>query len=81
MLVILKKQLILTNYTRKLDLIYKYNKLKTYSKKEDIKKWLKDWENMFIDRKKLKILEVVDKHSLFNFIYTISVIDSSYIST
>ena len=36
---------------------------------------------MFIDRKKLKIPEVVDKCSLFDFIYVISIIDSSYVST
>src|SRR5439155_23305248 len=47
MLVALKKRLALTDYTRKLDLARKYNKLKTYSKREDVKKWLKDWENMF----------------------------------
>ena len=35
-LVALKKRLALTNYTRKLDLARKYNKLKTYSKREDV---------------------------------------------
>ena len=70
-----------TNYTRKLKLAYKYNKLKTYSKREDVEKWLKDWETMFTDRKKLKIPEVVDERSLFDFTHAISVIDSGYAST
>src|SRR5436305_15237973 len=38
MLVALKKRLAPTNYTRKLDLAQKYNKLKTYSKRENIEK-------------------------------------------
>jgi hypothetical protein len=42
MLVALKKRLASTDYTRKLDLARKYNKLKKFSKKEDIEKWLKD---------------------------------------
>src|SRR5436189_5050591 len=37
-LVILKKRLAPTNYIRKLDLARKYNKLKTYSKRENIEK-------------------------------------------
>jgi hypothetical protein len=42
MLVALKKRLALTDYARKLDLARKYNKLKNYSKKDDLEKWLKD---------------------------------------
>jgi hypothetical protein len=42
MLSALKKRLAPTNYTRKLDLARKYNKLKTYSKREDVEEWLKD---------------------------------------
>ena len=81
MLVALKKRLALTNYTRKLDLARKYNKLKTYSKREDMEKQLKDWETTFTNRKKLSILEVVDKRSLFDFTHAISIIDSGYVST
>ena len=42
MLVALKKQLAPTDSTRKLELVYKYNKMKKYSKREDIEKWLKN---------------------------------------
>jgi hypothetical protein len=42
MLVALKKRLAPTNYTRKLDLARKYNKLKIFTKREDVEKWLKD---------------------------------------
>jgi hypothetical protein len=38
MLIALKKQLAPTNYTRKLDLARKYNKLKTFTKREDVEK-------------------------------------------
>ena len=80
MLVALKKRLAPTDYARKLDLTYKYNKLKKFSKKEDIEKWLKDQETTFIDRKKLNILEVADERSLFDFTYAILAIDSRYTS-
>ena len=42
MLVALKKRLAPTDYARKLELASKYNKLKIYSKKENVEKWLKD---------------------------------------
>jgi hypothetical protein len=42
MLGALKKRLAPTNYAWKLDLARKYNQLKTYSKREDLEKWLKD---------------------------------------
>ena len=42
MLAALKKRLAPTDYARKLELASKYNKLKLYSKKEDVEKWLKD---------------------------------------
>ena len=81
MLVALKKQLALTNYARKLDLKRKYNKLKIYLKRESVKKQLKDQETTYTDRKKLKILEVVDKCSLFDFTYIVSAIDFGYALT
>ena len=81
MLVALKKRLAPTNYTRKLDLARKYNKLKTYSKRENIEKQLKDQETTFTNKKKLSILEVVDERSLFDFTHAISIIDSRYATT
>ena len=38
MLVALKKRLAPTDYARKLEVVHKYNKLKTYSKRENIEK-------------------------------------------
>ena len=81
MLVALKKRLAPTDYARKLDLGRKYNKLKTYSKRESVEKWLKDWETTFTDGKKLKIPEVADERSLFDFTHAVSAIDSGYAST
>jgi hypothetical protein len=81
MLVALKKRLAPTDYARKLDLAHKYNKLKTYSKKDDLEKWLKDWETTYTDGKKLQIPEVVEERSLFDFTHAISAIDSGYAST
>jgi Reverse transcriptase (RNA-dependent DNA polymerase)/Pol polyprotein, beta-barrel domain len=81
MLVALKKRLAPTDYARKLDLARKYNKLKKYTKRDDIEKWLKDWETTFTDGKKLKIPEVADDRSLLDFTHAISSIDSGYAST
>lgn len=81
MLVALKKQLAPTDYTRKLELVYKYNKLKTFLKKEDVEKQLKDQEVTYIDRKELDILKVVDNRPLFDFIYTILLINSRFVLT
>lgn len=81
MLVALKKRLAPTDYARKLELACKYNKLKTYSKTEDVEKWLKDWEITYTDGKKLKIPEVADERSLFDFTHAVSAIDSGYAST
>jgi hypothetical protein len=81
MLVALKKRLAPTDYARKLDLAHKYNKLKKFSKKEDIEKWLKDWETTYTDGKKLNIPEVADERSLFDFTHAVSAIDSGYAST
>jgi hypothetical protein len=81
MLVALKKRLAPTDYARKLDLARKYNKLKTYSKREDVEKWLKDWETTYADGKKLNIPEVADERSLFDFTHAVSAIDSGYAST
>ena len=81
MLVALKKRLAPTDYARKLELAQKYNKLKTYLKREDVEKWLKDWEITFTNGKKLKIPEVADERPLFDFTHAILAIDSRYAST
>jgi hypothetical protein len=42
MLIALKKRLASIDYTRKLKVVHKYNKLKIFSKQENVEKWLKD---------------------------------------
>ena len=42
---------------------------------------MKDWEIAFTDGRKLKIPEVADSRSLFDFTHAISVIDSGYASS
>lgn len=42
MLAALKKRLAPTDYARKLEVAQKYNKLKSYTKREGVEKWLKD---------------------------------------
>jgi hypothetical protein len=81
MLVALKKRLSSTDYARQLELVSKYNKLKVYSKREDVEKWLKDWEITYTDRKKLNIPEVSSNCSLFDFTHTVSTLDSGFVST
>ena len=81
MLVALKKRLAPTDYARKLELASKYNKLKRYTKRENVKKWLKDWETTFADGTKLNIPEVADNCSLLDFTHAILSIDAGYAST
>mgnify|MGYP003622956889 CR=1 FL=1 len=81
MLVALKKRLAPTDYARKLELASKYNKLKRYTKRENVEKWLKDWETTFADGTKLNIPEVADNRSLLDFTHAISSIDAGYAST
>ena len=81
MLVALKKRLAPTDFARKQDIVRKYNKMKTYSKREDIETWLKDWEIIYTDAQKLNLPEVADDRSLFDFTHAISSIDAGYAST
>jgi predicted component of type VI protein secretion system len=78
MLVALKKRLALTDYAKKLKVVYKYNKLKTYSKRELVEKWLRNWETTYIDGKELQILEVANKRLLIDFTTAILAIDLGY---
>jgi len=81
MLLALKKQLSPTDYAKKLDVVRKYNKLKTYNKRENVENWLKDWETTYTDGKKLQIPDVSDERSLIDFTTAIASIDSGYAST
>src|SRR5271156_1610371 len=81
MLAALKKRLSPTDYARQLELIQKYTKLKTYSKRDDVEKWLKDWEITYTDGKKLNVPEFTDNRSLFDFTHAVSSIDSGFSST
>jgi len=81
MLVALKKRLAPTDYARQLELASKYNKLKSYSKREDVEKWLKDWEIIYTDGIKHNIPEVSSNRSLFDFTHAVSSIDSGFSST
>ena len=81
MLVALKKRFALTDYAQKLEVVYKYNKLKTYSKRENVEKWLKDWETTYADGRKLNIPEVSEGRSQVDFATAISAIDSGYASS
>jgi predicted O-linked N-acetylglucosamine transferase (SPINDLY family) len=81
MLAALKKRLSPTDYARQLELIQKYTKLKTYSKRDDVEKWLKDWEITYTNGKKLNVLEFTNNRSLFDFTHAVSSIDSGFSST
>ena len=81
MLVALKKRLALMDYAKKLEVVRKYNKLKTYSKREPVKKWLRNWETTYIDGKELQILEVANERSLIDFTTAILAIDLGYASS
>jgi len=81
MLIALKKRLALTDYARKLEVIRKYNKLKTYSKRETLEKWLRNWETTYADGTELKIPKVVNERLLIDFTTAILAIDLGYASS
>jgi len=81
MLVALKKRLAPTDYARKLEITKKYLNTKTFSKTEEVETWLKRWETIYTDGKKLDIPEVSGERPLFDFTHAISAIDSGYSST
>ena len=81
MLVELKGRLAPTNQARKLDIIDKYQKLKMFTKSQDIEKWLRAWEITYAEAKKLNLPEVSEDRSQFDFTRAIQAIDSSYAST
>jgi len=81
MLIALKKRLAPTDYARKLEVVRKYNKLKTYSKREPIEKWLRKWETTYADGKELQIPEVANERLLIDFTNAILAIDLGYASS
>lgn len=81
MLVELKRRLAPTNHAQKLEIIDKYQRLKMFTKNQDIEKWLRAWETTYEEAKKLNLPEVSEVRSQFDFTRAIQAIDSTYAST
>ena len=77
----LKKRLAPTDYARKMDAILRYNRLKTFSKQENVEKWLKEWEVTYTDASVLEIAEAAGERPLFDFTHAITAIDAGFAST
>jgi hypothetical protein len=64
-----------------MEAVERYNRVKTFSKQENVEKWLKEWEVVYKTASELKIPDVDGKRVLFDFTHAISVIDSGFAST
>ena len=76
----LKKRLAPTDYVREMEVVERYNRVKTFSKWENVEKWLKEWEVVYKTASELKIPDVDGKRVLFDFTHAISAIDSGFAS-
>ena len=81
MLVELKRRLAPTDRARKLEITQRYQGLKMFNKRQDIEKWLREWETVYTEAVKLKLPEVSDEKPLFDFTGAIQAIDTSYAAT
>ena len=63
----LKKRLAPTDYAREMEVVGRYNRVKSFSKRENVGKWLKEWEVVYKTASDLKIPEVDGKRVLFDF--------------
>jgi hypothetical protein len=77
----LKQRLAPTDYARKLEVIQKWNKLKIFSKKEGVEKWLMEWEVTYNEAKTLGLPHVSGILPLLDFAQAISPIDSNHASS
>lgn len=78
MLVALKKRLAPTDEARKLEIIGKYNRLRTFDKRTDVETWCKEWETTYADAVALNLSEVSGNRSQSDFAMALSSIDQAY---
>jgi hypothetical protein len=80
MLIALRTRFKPTDYARKLEVGNKYNRLKSWTKRQPVEDWLQEWEFTINEGKKLQIPEVDGLRPLFDFTAAIRAIDSGYAS-
>ena len=78
MLIALQTRFKPTDYTCKLEVSNKYNRLKSWTKRQPVEDWLQEWEFTINEGKKLQILEVDGLRPLFDFTIAIRAINSRY---
>jgi len=77
----LQKRLAPTDRARKIETLRQYQALQKPPKMQSIDKWLKDWEQMYTEAKKLNLAEVQDERPLFDFLNALKSVDSVYANT
>ena len=80
MLIALRTRFKPTDYARKLEVGNKYNRLKSWTKRQPVEDWLQEWEFTINEGRKLQILEVDGLRPLFDFTTAIGAIDTGYAS-
>jgi hypothetical protein len=78
MIIELKKRLQPTDQLRELSLSTKYQKLKKAPKAQDLDNWLKDWEKVYYQCKKIEHPEVQGTRSVRDFLRAVSNTDSEF---
>jgi hypothetical protein len=68
------------DYAKEIDIIRRYNKIRTFSKRENMEQWLQDWETIYKEGIVLGIPDVVSPWYLFHFTEAIASIDPGFVA-
>jgi len=77
----LKRQLAPTDRAREIEVADKYNALRKTPRSQDVDKWLANWEIVYQEATMLKIPEVSDNRSLFDFLNAIKGLNETFSTT
>jgi hypothetical protein len=74
----LRSRLAPKDYAKEVDIIRCYNKIRTFSKRENVEQWLQDWETIHKEETVLGIPDIESLRCLFHFTEAIASIDSGF---
>ena len=77
-LISLKKAIAPTDDARKVDLATQYLKMKKAPKSQNIEKWLREWEKVYNDCKKVKLPKVDGDRPVKDFVYAVESVSSGW---
>ncbi|OCK97582.1 uncharacterized protein K441DRAFT_547678 [Cenococcum geophilum 1.58] len=77
-LVSLKQAIAPTDDARKVDLATQYSKMRKAPKSQNIEKWLREWEKVYKDYRKVNLPEVDGDRPVKDFVYAVESVSSSW---